>query len=63
MKHLGIGSIDDSKHELTAQQVEEAARAIVDTYVDFTFPDIQQTGPIRYIIFTCVCSFISYRKN
>ena len=51
MKHLGIEAIDDSNHDLTVQQVEEAAENIVDSYVDLTIPNLKQTGPIRYIIY------------
>lgn len=50
LEHLGIDDIDDTSGgaQVSCEQVQEAARIVVQKYVDLTMPDLQQNNPIRY---------------
>lgn len=48
IKELGLLSVDDTDHSITATDVKEAAERIADKYVDLQMPDIRETGKLRY---------------
>ena len=48
IKELGLLSVDDTDHSITATDVKKAAERIADKYVDLQMPDIRETGKLRY---------------